>query len=99
LLQALVVVELATGFFGLVSGSRDEGVFILVHRVAGYAVLAVLAWKARVVLFSLGKPAVGARSLAPGPRPSSWRYCLSQPSPWRLPGPPPGRSPSDGSAA
>jgi hypothetical protein len=29
LLLALVVVELATGFFGLVSGSRDEAVFIL----------------------------------------------------------------------
>ena len=57
--------ELATGFFGLVSGSRDEAVFILVHRVAEYAVLAVPAWKARVVLFSLGKPAVGARSPAP----------------------------------
>lgn len=52
LLVLLVIAELATGFFGLVSGSPDRAIFIQVHRVAGYGILLVLAWKVLLVLHS-----------------------------------------------
>ena len=68
LLLLLIVVELATGFLGLVvGGSEDWALFILVHRVAGYGILVVLVWKVRVVLLSLRRrrgPAPRAASLA-----------------------------------
>ena len=53
LLLALILVELASGFFGLVSGSPDEALFIMAHRAGGYAILALLFWKTANVLFSL----------------------------------------------
>ena len=53
ILLALIAVELVSGFFGLVSGSSDEAIFILVHRIGGFAILAVLAWKAAIVAASL----------------------------------------------
>lgn len=53
LLLALIAVELVSGFFGLVSGSPDEAVFILTHRIAGWGIVAVLIWKARNIAFSL----------------------------------------------
>ena len=60
LLLALVLAELASGFFGLVSGSPDEAYFILSHRIAGYGLLVILGWKAVNILFSLRwrRPAV-----------------------------------------
>ena len=61
LLLALIAVELVSGFFGLVSNSPDEAVFILAHRIAGWGIVAVLAWKAVNVLASLRWP----RSAAP----------------------------------
>ena len=33
-LLALLLVELASGFFGLVSGAQDEAIFIAVHRLS-----------------------------------------------------------------
>ena len=56
LLLALIAVELVSGFFGLVSGSPDEAIFILVHRIAGWGIVTVLAWKAANVLASLRWP-------------------------------------------
>ena len=56
LLLALIAVELVSGFFGLVSGSPDEAIFILAHRIAGWGIVAVLAWKAANVLASLRWP-------------------------------------------
>ncbi len=53
LLLALIAVELVSGFFGLVSGSPDEAVFILAHRIAGWGIVAILLWKARNIAFSL----------------------------------------------
>lgn len=53
LLLALLAAELVTGFFGLVSGSPDEAVFILIHRIAGWGIVAILAWKAANVMASL----------------------------------------------
>ena len=53
LLLALIAAELVSGFFGLVSGSPDEAVFILTHRIAGWGIIVVLAWKTVNVLGSL----------------------------------------------
>ncbi|MCY3542827.1 MAG: molybdopterin-dependent oxidoreductase [Chloroflexi bacterium] len=53
LLLALIGVELVSGFFGLVSNSPDEAVFILAHRIAGWGIVAVLVWKAANVIRSL----------------------------------------------
>ena len=56
LLLALIAVELVSGFFGLVSGSPDEAIFILSHKIAGWGIVAVLAWKSVNVLASLRWP-------------------------------------------
>ena len=56
LLLALIAVELVSGFFGLVSNSPDEAFFILAHRIAGWGIVAVLAWKALNVAASLRWP-------------------------------------------
>ncbi len=53
LLLILIVSELVSGFFGLVSGSADRAIFIQSHRVAGYGILLILAWKGRNIVFSL----------------------------------------------
>ena len=65
LLLVLILVELATGFFGLVSGSADEALFIQAHRVAGYGSLAVIGWKALIIASSLRKPMRLRRAVAP----------------------------------
>ena len=53
ILLALIAVELVSGFFGLVSGSSDEALFIAVHRIAGFAILVVLVWKTAIVVSSV----------------------------------------------
>lgn len=53
LILAFVAVELISGFGGLVSGSPDRAVFIVLHRVAGYGLVIVLIWKASIILFAL----------------------------------------------
>ena len=53
LLLLLIVAELVSGFFGLVSGSPDRAIFIQAHRVAGYGILVILIWKGGNVAFSL----------------------------------------------
>ena len=60
LLLALIVAELLSGFLGLISGSPDKAIFILSHRVAGYGILVVLAWKCVNVALSLKWPRSGA---------------------------------------
>jgi DMSO/TMAO reductase YedYZ molybdopterin-dependent catalytic subunit len=52
LLIVLIMAELATGLFGLVSGSPDRAIFIQAHRIAGFGILLVLAWKILLVLHS-----------------------------------------------
>ncbi len=64
ILLALVLVELATGFFGLVSGSRDEAVFIAVHRIGGFAILVVLIWKTAIIAASVRRRRSGPRQYA-----------------------------------
>ena len=53
LLLGLILAELPSGLFGLVSGSPDRAIFMQIHRVAGYGILVILAWKAFNILFSL----------------------------------------------
>ena len=53
LLLALIAVELVSGFFGLVSSSPREWYFIVAHRISGYGIVVILAWKGANVLFSL----------------------------------------------
>ena len=45
LLLLFILADMLSGFFGLISGSQDRAIYILVHRVSGYGILAVLAWK------------------------------------------------------
>ena len=56
LLLVLIAVELVSGFFGLVSGSPDEAIFILAHRISGWGIIAVLGWKLANVMRSLRWP-------------------------------------------
>ena len=53
LILVFVTVEFVSGFFGLVSGLRDEAVFIIIHRIAGYSLVVLLVWKVAVILFAL----------------------------------------------
>ena len=53
LILVFVTVEFVSGFFGLVSGLRDEAVFIIIHRIAGYGLVVLLVWKVAVILFAL----------------------------------------------
>ena len=56
LLLIFLAMELASGFFGLISGSEDRAIYILLHRISGYGILAVLGWKAANVARSLKWP-------------------------------------------
>ena len=56
ILLVLIAVELVSGFFGLVSGSPDEAIFILAHRISGWGIIAVLVWKLANVVRSLRWP-------------------------------------------
>ncbi|MCY4527441.1 MAG: hypothetical protein OXD46_00205, partial [Chloroflexi bacterium] len=53
LILVFVTIEFVSGFWGLVSGSRDEAVFIIIHRIAGYGLVVLLFWKGSVIPFSL----------------------------------------------
>ena len=56
LLLIFLLVELASGFFGLTSGSEDRAIHMQAHRVAGYGILAILIWKTAIVMRSLRRP-------------------------------------------
>ena len=56
LLLIFLLVELASGFFGLTSGSEDRAIHMQAHRVAGYGILAILIWKTAIVARSLRRP-------------------------------------------
>ena len=64
ILLALVVVELVSGFFGLVSGSAGDAVFIVVHRIGGFAILVVLVWKTAIIVSSVRRRRSGPRQYA-----------------------------------
>ena len=63
-LLALLLVELVTGFFGLVSGSAGDAIFIAVHRIAGFAIVAVLFWKVAIIVSSVRRRRSGPRQYA-----------------------------------
>jgi DMSO/TMAO reductase YedYZ molybdopterin-dependent catalytic subunit len=53
LLLGFVAVALATGYLGLTEGDPGRAWILALHGIAAYAILAVLAWKAAVVIRSL----------------------------------------------
>ena len=63
-LLTLLLVELVTGFFGLVSGTAGDALFIAVHRIAGFAIVAVLVWKVAIIVSSLRRRRSGPRQYA-----------------------------------
>ena len=57
LLLAFLAVEAVTGLFSLTAGGRpDNAAFIIIHRIAGYGIVFILAWKLRLVFSSLKYP-------------------------------------------
>ena len=63
ILLLLVAVELISGVFGLTAGSADRAFHLQIHRVAGYGIVAVLAWKTVNVIGSLRWPQPAAARL------------------------------------
>ncbi|MCI0868391.1 MAG: molybdopterin-dependent oxidoreductase [Chloroflexi bacterium] len=63
-LLLLLTVESLAGVLGLVSGSPDKAAFILIHRVAGWGILAVLSWKVVNVRRSLRLRRAGSTRVA-----------------------------------
>ena len=63
-LLTLLLVELVTGFFGLVSGSAGDAIFIAIHRIAGFAIVAVLFWKIAIIVSSVRRRRSGPRQYA-----------------------------------
>ena len=53
LLFLFLGLELLTGFFGLISGSEDRSIYLQLHRIGGYGIVAVLVWKTVNVAMSL----------------------------------------------
>ena len=45
--------SLLSGFLGLIGGSPDWAIALHVHRISGFALVALLLWKGRNVLISL----------------------------------------------
>ena len=56
LLLLFLATEMVSGFFGLISGSEDRAVYMQLHRISGYGILTVLAWKIVNVARSLRWP-------------------------------------------
>jgi DMSO/TMAO reductase YedYZ molybdopterin-dependent catalytic subunit len=50
LILVLAVFETATGYFGLTAGAPDRALYVVVHRVVGFAVVLVLFWKGQNAL-------------------------------------------------
>ncbi len=64
LLLVFLFLELVSGFFGLTSGSEERAFQIQIHRIAGYGILVVGAWKLLNVLRSLKWPRAGSVRVA-----------------------------------
>lgn len=48
-LLILLGVQLITGFLGLINGSESRGWILRLHDIAGYALVAILAWKGAII--------------------------------------------------
>ena len=64
LLLLFLFLELVSGYFGLTSGSDERAFNIQIHRIAGYGILLVAAWKVLNVLRSLRWPRAGSVRVA-----------------------------------
>ncbi len=59
ILLILVIGELVTGALGLMSGNPDNGVFLRIHGVLGYSIIAALIWKVALAARSIQRSARG----------------------------------------
>ncbi len=59
ILLTLVAGELVTGAYGLMSGNARNEIVLQIHSILGYSIIAVLAWKSALALYSLKRPARG----------------------------------------
>ena len=58
-LLILVVLQVATGSFGLAAGSADRSAFLWLHNTGAFAIVIVLIWKSAIGVRSLKRPASG----------------------------------------
>lgn len=62
ILLALIAFELISGLLGLVTGNPDFAIYIQLHRISGYGILALLGWKTVNITYSLrGRRSAGPR--------------------------------------
>ncbi len=64
LLLIFIALDMVSGLLGLMSGSEDRAIYMQLHRVAGYGILAVLVWKTVNVVRSLRWPRSASVRLA-----------------------------------
>ena len=65
LLLLLGALELITGFLGLLWGSPDRAIALQVHRVVGFAIVALLFWKFRNIVPPVLRPRLWKRFFVP----------------------------------
>ncbi len=87
LLFLFLGLELLTGLIGLVSGSQDRAVYLQLHRVGGYGILAVLVWKTANVVASWQRPRGGTVRLASLALTASLVVTLALGLAWSIAGP------------
>ena len=56
LLLVFLAAELVSGALGLVSGSSDQAIFIISHRIAGWGLVVLIGWKLANIVGSLRFP-------------------------------------------
>lgn len=87
LLLAFLALELASGFFGLTSGSENRAIHMQLHRIAGYGILVTLVWKTVNVLRSLKWPQPSSARSASIALSALLLICLATGIAWSLVGP------------
>ena len=61
----LGAIELITGFLGLTSGSPDWVASLHIHRIGGFAIVALLIWKGQNILPPILRPGIWRRRFVP----------------------------------
>ncbi len=87
LLLTFLALELASGFFGLTSGSENRAIHMQLHRIAGYGILITLIWKTANVVRSMKWPRPGSARIASLALSALLVACLASGVAWSLIGP------------
>ena len=69
-LLVLLVAQLLTGFFGLISGAPPFAWVLWLHGIVGYAILVIFVWKGQIILAVVRRRPTEpdrARSSSPSP--------------------------------